>query len=50
MNIYEEQNLKKKGYKHICGVDEVGLGPWAGPVAFGAVILPIELLDFPFQD
>ena len=50
MNIYEEQNLKKQGYKHICGVDEVGLGPWAGPVAFGAVILPIELMDFPFQD
>ena len=45
-----EQKLKKKGYKNICGVDEVGLGPGAGPIAFGAVILPLELLDFPFKD
>jgi ribonuclease HII len=45
-----EIKLKNKGFKAICGVDEVGLGPWAGPVAFGAVILPIELIDFPFQD
>jgi ribonuclease HII len=24
----------------VCGVDEVGRGAWAGPVAYGAVILP----------
>lgn len=45
-----EIKLKNKGYKNICGVDEVGLGPWAGPIAFGAVILPDALLDFPFKD
>ena len=49
MNSYEIK-LKNKGYKNICGVDEVGLGPWAGPLAFGAVILPVELIDFPFKD
>ncbi|NQU99823.1 MAG: ribonuclease HII [Parcubacteria group bacterium] len=49
MSEYEIK-LKKQGFKAICGVDEVGLGPWAGPVAFGAVILPIELIEFPFRD
>jgi len=27
------------GFKHVCGVDEVGRGPWAGPILAGAVIL-----------
>lgn len=27
-------------YEYICGIDEVGRGPLAGPVAAGAVILP----------
>ena len=30
----------KKGYKLICGVDEAGRGPLAGPVCAAAVILP----------
>lgn len=29
-------------YQHICGVDEVGRGPLAGPVVAAAVILPKE--------
>ena len=28
------------GYKHLCGVDEAGRGPLAGPVFAAAVILP----------
>lgn len=37
MERYERQY---KDRLHICGVDEVGRGPLAGPVAAGAVILP----------
>ena len=35
-----ESRLKIQGYKLIAGVDEVGRGSWAGPVAAAAVILP----------
>ena len=31
---------KENGYKFICGVDEAGRGPLAGPVCAAAVILP----------
>ena len=36
---YEIQ-AKNKGYKFVCGVDEAGRGPLAGPVCAAAVILP----------
>ena len=35
-----EKAASDKGYKHICGVDEAGRGPLAGPVCAAAVILP----------
>ncbi|KAJ8906471.1 hypothetical protein NDN08_002964 [Rhodosorus marinus] len=35
-----EQQLLQNGYRRICGVDEVGRGPLAGPVVATAVILP----------
>ena len=35
-----EQMLADKGYETICGVDEVGRGPLAGPVVAAAVIMP----------
>ncbi len=38
-NMYREQ-----GYKAICGVDEAGRGPLAGPVFAAAVILPEGLI------
>ncbi len=35
-----ENNALSKGYKFVCGVDEAGRGPLAGPVFAAAVILP----------
>lgn len=34
-----EKELNEKGYKAVCGVDEAGRGPLAGPVYAAAVIL-----------
>ena len=34
-----ETNLYKEGIKLICGADEAGRGPLAGPVAVGAVVM-----------
>ena len=35
-----EQEAINKGYHRVCGVDEAGRGPLAGPVCAAAVILP----------
>ncbi len=35
-----EITAKQKGYSFVCGVDEAGRGPLAGPVCAAAVILP----------
>ena len=37
-----ERKLSEKGCKYICGVDEVGRGPLAGPVVCCAVIMPLD--------
>lgn len=42
MWLYEREYLEK-GCKLVCGVDEAGRGPLAGPVFAAAVILPQEL-------
>ena len=37
MCSYEKEYV---GYTYICGIDEAGRGPFAGPVVAGAVVLP----------
>nr|WP_320146047.1 ribonuclease HII [uncultured Anaeromusa sp.] len=39
-----ERLWRQKGIERICGVDEAGRGPLAGPVAVAAVILPPDCL------
>ncbi len=49
-NMWEiEQNYFSKGIELICGVDEAGRGPLAGPVCAAAVILP-PMLEIPGLD
>ena len=40
--LFYERELKNSGYNLICGADEVGRGPLAGPVVCAAVIMPAE--------
>ena len=35
-----EKDLYSKGFKNICGIDEAGRGPLAGPVVIAGVIMP----------
>lgn len=39
-----EDKLRAEGCAYICGVDEVGRGPLAGPVTCAAVIMPLDAL------
>ena len=44
VNMWEiEHSCFEEGYRVICGVDEAGRGPLAGPVCAAAVILPAGL-------
>ena len=46
VDVHELLEYEKKcldaGYKYICGVDEVGRGPLAGPVTCTVVIMPLD--------
>ena len=37
-----ENDLHTKGFKNICGIDEAGRGPLAGPVVIAGVIMPAD--------
>lgn len=39
-NLSLEKELWRKGFKYLAGVDEAGMGAWAGPLAVASVILP----------
>lgn len=49
VSLEYEDRARLDGYRYVCGVDEAGRGPLAGPVCAAAVILPqgcvIEGLD-----
>ena len=38
----KENELRKKGFQYICGIDEAGRGPLAGPVVVASVIMPVD--------
>lgn len=40
MEVMQKYERMYENYEYICGIDEVGRGPLAGPVLAGAVILP----------
>lgn len=42
-----EQEAHAQGYRIVCGADEAGAGPLAGPVYAAAVVLP-ESFDLPY--
>ena len=39
-----EKSAQEKGFRYICGVDEAGRGPLAGPVCAAAIILPDNMI------
>ena len=42
-----ERDLYNKGFKNICGIDEAGRGPLAGPVVVAGVIMPEDsMIEF----
>ncbi|MCB9450276.1 MAG: ribonuclease HII [Anaerolineaceae bacterium] len=40
-SLKHEHDYYGQGFRFIVGIDEAGRGPWAGPVAAGAVCLPL---------
>lgn len=45
-----ENRAEEQGFLHVCGVDEAGRGPLAGPVFAAAVILPKGLDELGLND
>jgi len=49
-DLCEERDLARLGYRFVAGIDEVGRGCLAGPVAAGAVILPLGWIPDGLRD
>jgi ribonuclease HII len=47
---FDEDVRNKSGKPFLCGVDEVGRGSLAGPIAAGAVILDASAANLPIKD
>ena len=45
-----EEKGYARGFKHVAGLDEVGRGPWAGPVVAAAVIFPRGVIHPDIRD
>ena len=50
MSVFELKCRKEHGAKLICGVDEAGRGPLAGPVVAAAVVLPENCIILGLND
>jgi len=46
-DLAHEQAAWADGHARVCGVDEAGRGPLAGPVVAAAVVLDVDVLDDP---
>ena len=38
--FFHQREARARGYLRVCGIDEAGRGPLAGPVCAAGVILP----------
>jgi ribonuclease HII len=45
-----EDALRSSGHRVVAGIDEVGKGAWAGPLAVGIAIVPDDDTDAPIRD
>ena len=45
-----EKDLYEKGFNNICGIDEAGRGPLAGPVVVAGVIMPKDSMNEGIND
>jgi ribonuclease HII len=45
-----ERDAKTRGFAIICGIDEAGRGPWAGPVVAAAVVLDVDNIPMGLND
>jgi len=48
--LFMERELWEQGIERIAGVDEVGVGPMAGPVVAAAVVFPPDVAPFGVDD